>query len=506
MGKTERSRSRPASKSRSSSRSRYDQTDHDYRKIEDNRHRHSPSRNHLSRRSYSPPPSRSRDWDSARHLPTPDTPSVIGLNRLRNVNGLPLKPSYQPRENTVNPSNFPLTTASTHAKGSELSRSHAPHNEGKDPTQLAFYPEFPVHSGRNTIHKPDRRRINTDTSTISSTSSAFQNVQRPPDPRKIIKSSIMSTLESNSKPLSTEASRNPEIDLKHSNSKKEEKSPNLPLRLSLDMPGNYKNDDITEKEEDILGKHMNTRIDDAPLVAHTEDPVNSTPVIASTPIKPTGSIVDYPSSPVTALEKTAPSFEAYQGVNDQLIVTPTSPKDSTEASTIMLPNSGTPDSVTQYSSSHLQKSATSIFSRAFLPLTIHVVGTGREKRLMEYVISSNGGIIAPSTYAILHVLPLSVDEEFHNHPEILSILQYLDRQPGRRAVSADWVEHCLDKNLLLSIHGYIISLNGSTINQSSSPPSPPLTTSESTLGLFHKRASTSPDDDEKESRKKSRSS
>nr|XP_018261180.1 uncharacterized protein I303_06903 [Kwoniella dejecticola CBS 10117]OBR83338.1 hypothetical protein I303_06903 [Kwoniella dejecticola CBS 10117] len=98
-----------------------------------------------------------------------------------------------------------------------------------------------------------------------------------------------------------------------------------------------------------------------------------------------------------------------------------------------------------------------VFARGIFPLSFCVHGTGTRKRSTEILISNNGGgILASCTYASIYVFPLSQGDSDIRDVGMLKILHHLRNQPGRMAVSEDWVLHCVDQDELLPLEGYLI--------------------------------------------------
>ncbi|WWC91979.1 uncharacterized protein L201_006933 [Kwoniella dendrophila CBS 6074] len=102
-----------------------------------------------------------------------------------------------------------------------------------------------------------------------------------------------------------------------------------------------------------------------------------------------------------------------------------------------------------------------VFNNGLSPLTFHIFDSGnsREKSFAEMLISANGGIIASATYATYNIIPLSPNEDLTDHFHIQSFIQDIEKQPGRMAVSADWIQDCIQAQRLLPLDNYTISLN-----------------------------------------------
>ncbi|WVW86465.1 hypothetical protein I302_108513 [Kwoniella bestiolae CBS 10118] len=125
----------------------------------------------------------------------------------------------------------------------------------------------------------------------------------------------------------------------------------------------------------------------------------------------------------------------------------------------------------------VKESAQKVFARGVLPLTFCVLGSGREKRFAEILIRDNGGgVLAASTYATIFVLPLSPTDSLYDYPEQLDVVRGVDDQPGRVAVSVDWIEGCVSHNTIIPIEEYRMTPDREMITP---PPSGNYASSES---------------------------
>ncbi|KAK6909203.1 hypothetical protein I203_103220 [Kwoniella mangroviensis CBS 8507] len=114
-----------------------------------------------------------------------------------------------------------------------------------------------------------------------------------------------------------------------------------------------------------------------------------------------------------------------------------------------------------------------VFTRGvLLPHTFCVLGEGREKRFTERIITSGEGIIASSGSAIFLIVLLSPEQNasLADHPEVCRMVRKIQSEPGRRAVSVDWVEDCIERNTLLPLEGYVMA---AVEDRSAEPISPP---------------------------------
>ncbi|WVQ66783.1 uncharacterized protein L199_004974 [Kwoniella botswanensis] len=100
-----------------------------------------------------------------------------------------------------------------------------------------------------------------------------------------------------------------------------------------------------------------------------------------------------------------------------------------------------------------------VFARGvLLAYTFYVLGQGREKRFTEMIITNAGGIIASSESAIFLIVLLSPDQNasLADHPEVYRMVRKIQSEPGRRAVSVDWVENCIERDTLLPLEGFVM--------------------------------------------------
>ncbi|WWC72292.1 uncharacterized protein I206_106254 [Kwoniella pini CBS 10737] len=97
-----------------------------------------------------------------------------------------------------------------------------------------------------------------------------------------------------------------------------------------------------------------------------------------------------------------------------------------------------------------------VFERGIIPLTFFVHGSGSNKVFTEIAISDRGGFIVSPSYASIFTFPSS-GYSIQDDPKGLEILKHLSNQPGRIAISVDWVQHCIEQDDLLPLDEYIIS-------------------------------------------------
>ncbi|WRT69951.1 uncharacterized protein IL334_006942 [Kwoniella shivajii] len=97
-----------------------------------------------------------------------------------------------------------------------------------------------------------------------------------------------------------------------------------------------------------------------------------------------------------------------------------------------------------------------VFAKGLLPISFHVLGSERERRLMEVVITrAGGGLISPSTTATFVLLPLS-PEESATDPSHVAVVDGLAKDKSRAAISADWVHDCIESDTLIPLDKYFI--------------------------------------------------
>ncbi|WWD03853.1 hypothetical protein V865_001909 [Kwoniella europaea PYCC6329] len=141
---------------------------------------------------------------------------------------------------------------------------------------------------------------------------------------------------------------------------------------------------------------------------------------------------------------------------------PSAASSASEASTrtaVSVTRAGRPSSIASISVA-IPRMEQKVFTRGvLLPYTFCVLGEGREKRLTEMIITNGGGIIASSESATFLIVLLSPDQNVSlagDHPEIYRMVKEMESEPGRRAVSVDWVEDCIERDTLLPLEGYLM--------------------------------------------------